>query len=453
MRSSPLGIAGFVPFLLVAAMGGCSVVSGDESGGDGEYADPALTGCTGADCTSGGTGPNGVKGGPAAPTASDGQKNGGESDVDCGGASAPKCADGKSCGEAGDCESGVCTGGKCQTPTGTDGVKNGDESDVDCGGTTTGAPRCDAGKTCAAHGDCASDGCGYDKKCALARSCTAHFGGDTCGAGEVGEPGAQHESCCTTAPIPGTNTQLDKYKITAGRFRQFVERTNGDIRGFMQKVTGNASWKAAWNAQLPTNVAEANYLLGPTGNGTSRRGCDLGASRARTYWMSDAENKALGESGTHPFSKDVLDQKMLNCVDWYMLQAFCIWDGGRLPTHAEYKAAWQGGEGRTYPWGNALDNSRMNWKYSYSFPEVYDKGNFVFVGAPGRFPSGNGKNGHADLAGVAMEWLYAINTSDEAQFTVSGSWEGHNVGQNVPMSGFTPMSRAYWAIGGRCARD
>ncbi len=432
--------------VLLMSSAGCSVVGADDpaAGGADPTSDPALT-----------EGKNGGGTGSVVPaSATDGKKNDDESDVDCGGTKAPKCADGKACGGAGDCESGVCTGGKCQVPAGDDGVKNGDESDVDCGGSKTGAPKCDAGKSCAAHADCASDGCGYDKKCALARSCTAHFGGDTCGAGEVGEPGAKHESCCTAAPVPGVNgVQLDKYKITAGRFRQFVERTNGNLRGFMETVTNNPSWKPAWNARLPSNVAEVNFLLGPSGNGTLRRGCDLGASRARTYWMSDAENQALGESGTHPFSKDVLDQKALNCVDWTMLQAFCIWDGGRLPKHAEFKGAWSGGEGRTYPWGNTFDASRLNAKYSYSFPEVYDKGNFVFVGAPGRFPTGNGKNGHADLAGVMMEWLYEINgAGDQAQFTVSGSWEEHAVGANGPMSGLTPMERGYWAIGGRCVR-
>src|SRR5690606_27330968 len=123
--------------------------------------------------------------------------------------------------------------------------------------------------------------------------------------------------------IPGNaNMLLDKYVVTAGRFRQFVERTNGNIRGWMQaNAAQNPDWNASWNTMLPSNVAEANWLLGPTGNGTLRRGCDLGASRGRTYWMSDAENKALGETGKHPFGKDVLDQKALNCVDFTMMAA------------------------------------------------------------------------------------------------------------------------------------
>ena len=240
--------------------------------------------------------------------------------------------------------------------------------------------------------------------------------------------------------------------VTAGRFRQFVERTNGDIKGWMEKnAANNPDWQPAWNDNLPSDIPTVNFLLGPTGNGTMRAGCDLDASRGRTYWMTNAENEALGESGTHPFSKDVLDQKALNCVDFYMLQAFCIWDGGRLANTAEYKAAWKGGENREYPWGAGFDDSRVNWKYSYSFPETYDQGNFVFVGAPGRFPSGNSKTGHSDLAGLVFEWLDDTSGAN-ATWSGSGSWEGHTVMKNADLYGVTVATRGYWATGGRCAR-
>ena len=275
----------FFSFSVIAGAG-CS--SGDEQAVN-QDGTPAT--CTPGDvaCLDGTASPGTTP--ASAPAPNDGTKNGDEPDVDCGGAgNAPRCEDGKGCSAGTDCVSQVCKENKCQPPRGDDGVKNGDETDVDCGGAKADTARCAVAKACKAHGDCASDGCGYDGKCAVARSCAGHFGGDTCGAGEVGEQGAKHESCCAAAPISSAAnaTMLDKYKVTAGRMRQFVERTSGNLRAFAETLQGNPSWKAEWNEMLPTSVAEANFLLGQQGHGTTRRGCDLGASRARTYWMSDA---------------------------------------------------------------------------------------------------------------------------------------------------------------------
>jgi len=426
--------------------------------GAGDAGSPAADG-RGA-CASGGAACDPAQGGggdaattSSAPAPTDGAKNGTETDVDCGGpGDAPRCEDGKGCAAGSDCASGVCNDAKCQAPRPDDGVKNGDETDVDCGGAAADTPRCETGKTCKAHGDCASDGCGYDGKCAIARSCAGHFGGDTCGEGEVGDPGAKHESCCAAAPISEAPnaTMLDKYVVTAGRMRQFIERTNGNLRGVVEGLQGNPSWNPDWNDMLPTSIPEANFLLGPQGHGTSRRGCDLGDSRGRTYWMSAAENQELGEPGTHSFDKDILDTKALNCVEFFMLQALCIWDGGRLATQAEIKTAWQGGEDRVYPWGNGWDTSKVVWNWSYSFPEVYDQGNFVFIAAPGRVPTGNGKFGHADLAGLLYEITSDVS-GNKVIWAGNGSWEGHEVAKNGDAYGQTDITRAYWATGGRCA--
>lgn len=384
----------------------------------------------------------------------DGEKNGSETDVDCGGddAGTARCEDGKACLAGTDCASKVCGDGQCQVPRGDDGQQNGSESDVDCGGPSPGVPRCDAGRACQQHLDCASDACGYDGRCAAVRSCAGHFGGDTCGAGEVGEPGAQHESCCAAAPVsdaPGA-ALLDKYVVTAGRMRQFIERHEGNLRGFAESLgSDNPDWNPAWNAKLPSNLGEANYLLGPAGQGT-RAGCDLREANGRTYWMSDQENADLGD-GTHPFDKDTLDQKALNCVDFFMLQALCVWDGGHLATQDEILAAWSGGESRVYPWGGSeLDESRVVYKKNYQFPAEYDKGNFIYIAAPGRRPEGNGKFGHADLAGLMMQITSTFEGSNLI-WSGNGSWEGHGIIASGGVSAKTPPERAYWAAGGRCA--
>jgi hypothetical protein len=87
-------------------------------------------------------------------SASNGIKDGTETDRDCGGGSAPTCKTGQRCKAAGDCTSRVCVGGVCQAASGSDGIKNGDETDVDCGGSTQVA--CVPGKGCVTAQDCTS---------------------------------------------------------------------------------------------------------------------------------------------------------------------------------------------------------------------------------------------------------------------------------------------------------
>lgn len=107
--------------------------------------------CDGGRCASGSC---------VAPSATDGLKNGDESDVDCGGTSPNRCALGKACREQADCDATPCIGGVCRKPSPTDGIRDNDETDVDCGGLA--APKCVDGKTCVSARDCQSAVCrGY----------------------------------------------------------------------------------------------------------------------------------------------------------------------------------------------------------------------------------------------------------------------------------------------------
>jgi formylglycine-generating enzyme required for sulfatase activity len=420
--------------------------------------------------------------GGTASGANDGQKDNGETDIDCGGPNAPKCEDGKTCDADTDCATAYCKVDTktCTTPRPDDGTKNGDETDVDCGGTV--APKCAVGKSCAKHDDCESNGCAYNGKCVARRSCTAHHGGDTCG------PTNAQADCCESIAVTGAGGgtyTLDKYVVTAGRMRAFVERTGGDIRSFIQ--ANRPSWfLTAWDAYLPTTLDDPKdgntglngvyQQLGPWklisvgGSEPGNRGCNVEGPGARTYWVpSDINNRW---NDRQRYTKDDLDEKALVCVTQYMMAAFCAWDGGRLPTVAEMSYAYTGGEGRKYPWGNSPaaaafgstayvdaqaagpppDASRFaNHQYNWWSPsERIDNDYTVYIAPPGRFPDGNGKFGHSDLGGIAIEWTSDFADATNAMMFRDGSWEVAH-----PIDGTSTAHAAlakYYAITARCAR-
>jgi len=292
-------------------------------------------------------------------------------------------------------DGGPNEGGQTTTAGPDDHVKNGTETDVDCGG--PGAPKCAEGKSCASDSDC-TVGCSYAKKCVNAPSCKSHLGGDTCGTGEVGEPGAKHESCCRSLKVPGfadgahsgKTVYVDKYEITAGRVRAWIEQLasensgSADVKGWIAKHRPQI-WDAAWDAFLPTGVEGGTMtinrrLLGdprpedsgstdPPGPGVilppatdqvrrmgtnyqfgSELYVDLHGNNCGTYpgsfgfptyyYPADLLKKdgqlprAAGLTSTaQPIApKDLLDVKSMNCITNAMAAAFCAWDGGQLVT-------------------------------------------------------------------------------------------------------------------------
>jgi hypothetical protein len=257
-------------------------------------------------------------------------------------------------------------------------IKNIDETDVDCGGES--ADRCITGKSCLHNYDCASNACSYQNKCIDdAKSCTIHFGGDTCGQGEVGL--GQHESCCRSLPVPGfTDSQhpgktvyLDKYEVTAGRVRAFITDITSQMGGkpnVKSWIFSNPQtvWNDNWTTYLPSSLdgdmITINRLLlgdprhvgqtpeqaGPATDMSVSLGlnhqfggqvyADLHGNNCGTYTNSygfptyyypDAIQIKNGEQ-PRVEGQDVLDVKSMNCITNAMLAAFCAWDGGQLAT-------------------------------------------------------------------------------------------------------------------------
>src|SRR5262249_26405726 len=102
------------------------------------------------------------------------------------------------------------------------------------------------------------------------------------------------------------------------------------------------------------------------------------------------------------------ENKPINGVSWYDAMAFCIWDGGYLPTEAEWNyAATGGGEQRAYPWSNPAASTIIDCSYANYYPGAYCTNNPT--GGVNRVgfesPKGDGRWTHSDLAGNVWEWV------------------------------------------------
>ncbi len=298
---------------------------------------------------------------------------------------------GAECNSGNDCKSGNCSNAKCTAPkpVGTDDTNGG------TGGGTE--------PECTTHDQCKT-ACRDDHVCASAPSCTRQHGGRSCG------PNGD-EDCC--AKVKQGSYTLDKYLITAGRMRAFIEREGGDIQGYVAKLPAN-QWDTSWTDPdaLPTNIETANAVMGAA----LKRACSPGSNTGRTYWTPKS-----GDDYSD-FDQDVLDEKALNCVPWQMVKAFCVFDGGHLATVDELRAAFTNGGTTKYPWGDDYydpsgpdPQNRLNAWFNYSgtpLPNDYrkdddgnPKDNAFYVSPPGRFPLGDNKAGVADAAGDLLEWV------------------------------------------------
>lgn len=281
---------------------------------------------------------------------------------------------------------GAASVGNDEVSSATDGARNGTETDVDCGGQS--GVRCAVGKECLVDDDC-SGACDHSRHCIEIPSCKPHFGGDTCGTGEVGEAGAAHESCCRTLAVEGFEDAhhagkkvfLDKYEITAGRVRAFVdaiaEKQGGkpDVKAWL---TANRPswWNDAWTPFLPSgedgamvdlpHASGGRGVTSPANAGTSHafgsaayvyvHGANCGHSEGAygfsTYWYPpDVMDK--NEGLPRAFSQEELDVKSMTCIPNAVLAAFCHWDGGQLATDDVLDFVTGSEAVTSSPWGGA----------------------------------------------------------------------------------------------------
>jgi formylglycine-generating enzyme required for sulfatase activity len=279
-----------------------------------------------------------------------------------------------------------CTGGACAIACDSDyGDCDGDSTNGCETNTSMSTSHCGAcGVACAGGQAC------FEGACIAAASCVAGGPGQTdCGL-------ANDEDCCTSLLVSGGTVQLDgshsatvsdyrldKYEATVGRFRRFVDAWVGGWRpmvgagkhahlnagsGLSDGGSGyEPGWDTAWSASLAVTAPEWDTKL----------------SCHPTYqtWTSTA-----GANEKRP----------VNCATWFEQNAFCIWDGGFLPSEAEWQYAAAGGsENRQYPWGSTTPTD---------VEAVFCGGSCNSTQDVGSRPVGDGRWGHSDLAGNVWEW-------------------------------------------------
>jgi formylglycine-generating enzyme required for sulfatase activity len=194
-----------------------------------------------------------------------------------------------------------------------------------------------------------------------------------------------------------TTFALDKYEVTVGRFRKFVEQYDGSPppqdRGAHPSITGSG-WQESWNDQLPGSNADLRTLM-QTHRGTA------------CTWTEQA-----GPNECRP----------INCIKWYLAFAFCLWDGGRLPTEAEWEYAAAGGtSNRLFPWGeDDPSNERAVYQCTAAGSLACEPDDLPVIGRTR--PLGDGNYGHSDLAGSVAEYTRDQYSNDFYQFfTATGS--------------------------------
>ncbi len=185
--------------------------------------------------------------------------------------------------------------------------------------------------------------------------------------------------------------RFDKYEVTVGRFRQFVAAGRGTQAnppvvgaGAHANIPGSG-WDPSWNSSL---AADTPTLVA--------------AIKCQATYQTWTDAPGGNES------------RPMNCIDWYEAMAFCAWDGGYLPSEAEWNYAASGGSlQRAYPWSSpatslSIDDTRASY-YVDATKQCFGDGvdgcaltDFVPVGSK---PAGDGLWGQSDLGGNVWEFV------------------------------------------------
>jgi formylglycine-generating enzyme required for sulfatase activity len=230
------------------------------------------------------------------------------------------------------------------------------------------------------------------------------------------------DSCCTSLEVPGgtyarayngagdggpnpatvSGFRLDKYLVTVGRYRRFVN-----------------AWDGGAGFEPDAGSGKHTHLNG--GQGLVALGEDAGPGYESGWLASDDVNVSppshLACDPPYDTWTDAgasQENLPINCVNWQEAYAFCIWDGAFLPSEAEWAFAAAGGSQQLlYPWGPTDPGAANQYAiYGSDNASCYYPGpglqtctgvsNFAPVGSA---PMGAGVWGQLDLGGEVFEWV------------------------------------------------
>ncbi|MGF1505975.1 MAG: formylglycine-generating enzyme family protein, partial [Anaerolineae bacterium] len=168
--------------------------------------------------------------------------------------------------------------------------------------------------------------------------------------------------------------------------------------------------------------------------------------------------------------EDFSDYPVVN-VDWFAAASYCEWQGGRLPTEAEWEMAarWdpETGEVFRYPWGDEPDPQAANFcdeNCPFNTNPGAPSDGFAQTAPVGSFPDGASPSGALDMAGNVAEWVadwfgsYPSEAQTDPTGPASGSLRVVRGGawgvsledlNSVARSRFAPDSRSA-GLGFRC---
>jgi len=226
--------------------------------------------------------------------------------------------------------------------------------------------------------------------CGVPPSCVG--GPSTCGTGLAG----MGQTCCTSPLLPPgsfardgisdrpatiQSFRLDRFEVANIRFNRFVS-------------AWNQGWRPAPGAGKHTHLRDGAGLM--LREDTYETGWD-------TAWTAEVDVSAEARTGDGSSFATTTDALPVNFVNFYEAYAFCIWDGGFLPSAAEWAYVASGGnEQLTFPWGDELagtDNRRAVYDCLRTSGLCQDATSIGPVGSA----SVAGWFGHYDLAGNVAE--------------------------------------------------